>query len=449
VLKKIAEIIKGTEFQGKTYVVGGYVRDFILDKRSKDIDLICDLEDGGIKLANFLSENLTSSTKAVVYPRFGTGQITVDGIEIECVAPRIEFYVPDSRKPKIEFGTLYQDVLRRDFTVNTLLMNLDNKEVLDLTGFGHNDINDGIIRTPIDPNKTFIDDPLRMLRAVRFATKYQWRIDEQAYQAIIDNSSRLEIISQERIRDELCQMLLISFSRQAMELLLDTGLLKQFIPALTKLKGQEQNIFHDMDVWNHTMKALEESPPEIHRRLGVLFHDIGKPDTVALREDGCGNSFHGHEKIGADLTRDILHRLKFSNSIITKVVTAVKQHMLQTDKIKNKTIRRWVRKINKSGGDVEICLDVMKADKSAHHPKHRRPEQIDYIRERIKELGDVPVIVETQKVVTGHDLISAGFSPGPIFKEILNFVQFYLDDGFDPDKEKIMKLIEEQFGEHE
>ncbi|RLC50195.1 MAG: tRNA nucleotidyltransferase, partial [Candidatus Cloacimonadota bacterium] len=197
VLKKIADAIVGTEFENKTFAVGGYVRDLLMKRQTEDLDIVVNLKNGGIKLAKFLFEKGISS-KPIVYENFGTAMVKIAGYQIEFVMTRRESYRDKNRKPEVEFGTLEEDVFRRDFTINSLLLNISANEILDLTGKGKSDIQNGIIRSTSDPKIIFGEDPLRMLRAVRFAVQLDFEIEKETQKGIIENASKLQFISAER-----------------------------------------------------------------------------------------------------------------------------------------------------------------------------------------------------------------------------------------------------------
>jgi len=246
----ISGMVSGSsQFRNKAFIAGGAVRDEIMGKTSHDIDIVVALPGGGIKLAEWLHSRLQLSHRPVTFPKFGTAMINLDGVthndvdlsgvEIEMVQTRAEKYDPSSRKPTTAYGTLEQDVERRDLTINSLLKDLTTGEILDLTGKGLQDIKDGTIRTPMDPNVTFDDDPLRILRAVRFTSRYDYHMTEEISKAIMDNADRLSIISKERIRDELGKILTGSNAEVGVKLLVDLDLVQHIIPQLV---GKEQEM---------------------------------------------------------------------------------------------------------------------------------------------------------------------------------------------------------------
>ncbi|MCL6630958.1 MAG: tRNA nucleotidyltransferase, partial [Armatimonadetes bacterium] len=235
-IDKIRDATRNTEYEGRLYLVGGIVRDEIMGRpTTEDVDIV--LEGDALELAQFLFEKGIADHRPVTYPRFGTAMISVEGQSVELVSARRESYAPTSRKPDVELAGLYDDVLRRDFTINTLLENLHTGKILDLTGKALEDIRARVIRTPTRPDKTFHEDPLRMLRAIRFAVRLGFDIEAETWQAIVRNAPRLEIISMERIRDEFVKILLSDCPARGLRMLKESGLLREFAPEFLEMQG--------------------------------------------------------------------------------------------------------------------------------------------------------------------------------------------------------------------
>lgn len=532
----LKSVIRGTEFEGKVYIAGGYVRDEMLGKQPKDIDLVvnvppipcdrcrgagtscpeCGLAErqyrrvpglderysepivtgctickgegvqcpkcsnklslsGGIQFAEYVTKKLGihSPSNPVTYPRFGTamihfqgvthGGVDLSGMEVECVGPRAETYAdPNSRNPEIEAGTLKQDVERRDFTANSLLKNLTTDEVEDLTGLGVQDLRAGMLRTPLDADIIFSDDPLRMLRAVRFAVKYGWQFAPGLEDAIKKNAHRLAIISKERVRDELEKMLVSPDPVRAFRVMLDTGLIEHVHPrlaeALRKAVGMTQNRFHTHDVYDHIMEVVSQSSPGVAERLAALLHDIGKPATRKPHEKNEGEyTFIHHEKESAAMATEILKDLKFPNDTISNVVAAVNAHMSMKDPhdASDRAIRRWVRRLLGSDGEaaaekaaetLDLALDLLRADAMGHAHGQHDPGGVGYLRQRIADLKATEPDQLRQKLVSGHDLISTfGIKPGPHFKPMMDFIQDVVDDNPDVSKEEVLEMVREKF----
>ena len=369
ILEALRRATEGTRYDGRLYLVGGIVRDRLLSGAvDEDIDIV--LEGDAGELASFLFETGVAAHKPVTYPRFGTAMIVVQGRQVELVGARKESYDRESRKPHTEPGSLRDDVLRRDFTINTLLQNLHTGEVLDLTGRGKEDIDRRIIRTPRDPRLTFDDDPLRMLRAIRFAVRLGFSIEPETYAAIGEMAPRLSIVSAERIREEFAKILMSSGAVPGLEMLRETGLLDQFAPQISAMHGVTQNIYHIHDVWTHTMKTLESIPPEsgITLRLAALLHDVGKPRTRTVDESGAVHFYH-HQSVGADMARRLLRGLCFPNSVVDEVAILISMHLRvgeYDEQWSDAAVRRLLRDAGDRLGDL---VELTRADKAAANPE--------------------------------------------------------------------------------
>lgn len=324
-------IIKGTPWENHVYLVGGCVRDDLMGNPIKDVDLVVDLPDGGIRLAEWLKEKGHSTQDVVVYPRYGTAMFRLVAFpddEIEAVQTRKEKY-PDtgSRNPETVFGTLHDDCFRRDLTINAMYFNLSENQFIDPTGKGVEDLNGHVIRTTSDPNIVYDDDPLRILRCIRFASRFGWDIDKETWQGMLNNVDRLSIITPERMRDELNKMLIVGNQVQAMNLLAESGALYYVIPELQETLTMSQNKYHFGTVWQHTMKVLEVlSCDDPVLMMAGLLHDIGKIVTRSVSADGSVH-FIMHEIESQRLAKEILKRLKYPNSYIEDVCFLVRNHM--------------------------------------------------------------------------------------------------------------------------
>ncbi len=415
VLQALRDAVRGTEYAGRLFLVGGFVRDRVLGLPAggDDIDIV--LEGDALALARTLRERGAAEFEPVVYPKFGTAMVVVGGRDVEIVTARIESYAPDSRKPdSVEPGTLADDARRRDFTINTLLQSLETGEITDPLGRAFSDIRAGIIRTPTDPKLTFQDDPLRMLRAVRFAARFGFTVEPFTWKAVRQSAPRLPIISAERIRDEFCKTLLTTRAPLGLELLKDSGLLAQFAPELTAMVGVTQNEFHAYPVWEHTLIALGNLAPEasLVLRLATLCHDLGKPPTKARGEDGRIH-FYGHAEAGAKLTRALMTRLKFSNDEIWAVTTLVAQHMrigeykpVWTDA----AVRRLIRDL---GPQLDDLFEIHRVDVSALAPDHTDISRADELRARMAPIREAQDIGALTSPLDGQALMARlGLRPG-------------------------------------
>ncbi len=351
-LKDLSAALRGTEWDGRLWLVGGAVRDQLLgiETSTPDIDLV--LEGDALAVAMHLWKVRAASHHPVTYPAFGTAMVHINGVQIELVTARAETYRSGSRKPVVTPGTIASDAARRDFTVNTFLQHIDTREIVDPLGMARADLAAGILRTPCDPDITFTDDPLRMLRACRFAAKLGFVLEESTRDAIVRHAHRLAPehgISAERVRDELVKTLLAKGAEGGFELMRTTGLLGHFLPELGALYGVTQNAWHIYDVWTHTFRVLAELPADagIVLRLAALLHDIAKPATRSVSADGAVH-FYGHEDVGADIARGILGRLKFDNDTIRDVCSLVRLHMRYgqvTESWSRTALRRLVRAV--------------------------------------------------------------------------------------------------------
>lgn len=399
--------ISGTEWEGRVFAAGGYVRDQLLGKDAKDLDIVVDAPNGGIAFAEWLTHkigNYTAGSNPVVFPRFGTAKINLDGVthnginlsgfEIEAVMPRGEKYIAGSRKPDTFYSNLKQDAERRDLTFNALFKNLSTGKVLDLTGMGINDLKQGVVRTPTDPNQTFTDDPLRLLRVIRFATKYGYKIPESLLLAMKNNSHQLQNISKERVRDEFNKILQTGNPKMGFELLRDTGLLPYVASEFQQMVGMTQNKHHvdtegnPVTVFDHTIEVLKNTRPDLLERLIALFHDIGKVVTRTVTPKGV--QFIGHEAEGPAIAERIMRDLKYPVDIIKAVKLGVAEHMKLKSggddavALSDSTLRKFKIKLGKN---LETLLRVIHADNMAHAPASQMPNQIANVIRRIKSLN--------------------------------------------------------------
>jgi putative nucleotidyltransferase with HDIG domain len=436
VLYFIKDIIKNTEWKGKLYIVGGYVRDEIMGKKPKDLDFVVNGDiDAGIIFSTWLGQklgNYKENSNPVIYPRYGTSKLSLNhnkyklpNIDLEFVAPRKETYSKGSRNPDVTNGDLMDETMRRDLTINSLMKNVSTDEILDLSGRGVNDIKNGIIRTTSNPDIIFKEDPLRMLRAIRFAVKYDFKMEDDVLNGIKKHANSISDISRERITDELNKILLTVDPSKGIQLLKDSHLLRYVIEEFNAAIGMAQNDYHTEDVFGHTMTVLKNTPPELKTRLIALFHDIGKTVTKSVDPDGKVH-FYGHEEASERLVRQVMTRLKYPNDLIDAVANGVRNHMYlkhgedDTSKLSDKTLRKFVASV---GDNLEYVLDAIHADNISHAGNTAMTNQINNVRERLKTLN-TNVRKENMKLpIDGNDLIQLGFKPSPIFREILDAVQ--------------------------
>lgn len=437
-LDYLSKLVKAGPFKGKVYLAGGAVRDMELNRDPKDLDVVVTGGiNAGIEFAEWATKhmgNYKNGSNPVVFPTYGTAKFTLQGIthdgidlseiDIEAVATRKEKYSDGSRKPEVSSGDLSDDVYRRDFTVNSLLKDLTTGEILDLTGMGKDDIKKGIVRTPLDVDIIFSDDPLRMLRAVRFAMKYNWKLPMFMIRGLKNNADKLKNISSERIQSELDKMLMTDRPERAIKLLKSVGLLHFVIPELIPAVKMTQNIHHKHDVFSHSLEVLKKTKPILVQRLMGLFHDIGK--TVTRSVTPTGVHFYGHEDAGEKIVEDVMRRLKYPVELITAVKIGVRNHMRlkhggdDAVNLTDKTLRKFTSEV---GDQLENTLDLIHADNVAHSEASSMPNQIKNVRDRLDKLNissDTPS--KPKLPINGKDLIDLGIKPGPIFTEIMTAV---------------------------
>lgn len=446
-IRALREATEGTEYENRLYLVGGVVRDAVLGiEPEEDVDLV--LEGDAGELAHFLLRRGVGSHPPVVFPRFGTAMLTVDGHQVEIVGARKESYDRTSRKPSTVPGTLLDDVLRRDFTINTLLQNLHTDEILDLTGRALSDIQAGLIRTPREPTATFDDDPLRMMRAVRFASRLGFSIDADTYQAIRDCSQRLAIVSAERIREEFTKIVMSDGARRGLEMLRETGLLGKFAPELPVTHGVTQNIYHIDDVWTHTLKTLESIPAEqgITLKLAALLHDVGKPPTRSVDEQG-GVHFYGHQKIGAEIARRILHRMRFPNSQVDEIAFLISMHLRVGEYDSGWSDAAVRRLIRDAGKHLDKLIVLTRADKGAANPDMPSVD-IDALERHIDKIRSELAGQRIASPLDGKEIIELlGIAPGPEIGRAKEFLESRVIEGWllPGDKSAAAELLRKEY----
>ena len=452
ILETLRAATRGTEYDGHLFLVGGFVRDKAMGLASAgdDIDLV--LEGDALRLAHFLRARGAADHEPVVYPNYGTAMVLVRGRGVEMVGARTESYASESRKPAVQPGTLQDDARRRDFTINTLLENLHTGEVTDPLSLAYADLEAKTLRTPTDPLLTFQDDGLRMLRAVRFAARFGFQIHPITWKAMRQRATRLNdtnpdrtrVISYERIRDEFCKTLLTTRAPLGLELLKDSGLLAQFAPELLEMVGVTQNEFHAYPVWDHTLLALGNLPPDasLVLRLATLFHDVGKPRTKGVGEDGRVH-FYGHADVGADMVRRWMNRLKFPNDEIAAVSTLVAQHMRigeYHDDWTDAAVRRLMRDL---GPHLDDLFTINRADVSALAPGHTDISRGAELRARMTPIQEAQDISALTSPLDGKELMALlGLPPGKKLGELKEYLTGEVVEGrlAPDDKEGALRL---------
>lgn len=447
----LRDLIRGTEWEGHVFTVGGCVRDEIMGHEIKDIDLCVSLPGGGVRFAEWLRDNNHALKQVTIYLSYGTAMLHLRAfpdVELEFVQTRKEKYVDHScRNPETAFGTIEDDCMRRDLTINALYSNISTGEIIDITGKGVEDIRNHVIRTPNDPDIIYDDDPLRILRCIRFASRYGWEIEQSTYEGMVRNVPRLEIITKERVKDELDKMLTCQFPVMAMELLRKTGAMHYVIPELEETYEMTQNEYHFGTVWEHTMAVMERlESDKLELRMAALIHDIGK---IRTRTETDGKAhFLKHEVVGAAMVNEVLRPLRYSNEFVHEVSFFVENHMLskswgkECEHMKDKTLRKWQYICNTEERFRDLML-LIDADNNAHAPEHCMLHQVELILRRTEEMKAEGTAMFGYKLpLNGRDVMELkGIGPGLKVKECLDYLMKLAFVNPVRDKEEFVKHL--------
>jgi poly(A) polymerase len=450
VFKVASQIV--TEQNLEAYVIGGFVRDLILERPSKDIDIV--VIGNGLDLAKACADKLRVK-KVSVFERFGTAQFVYKDLEVEFVGARKESYRSDSRKPTVENGTLQDDQNRRDFSINALAISLhkDNfGDLIDPFG-GMEDIENEIIRTPLEPAKTYSDDPLRMMRAIRFATQLDFKIERKSLEAISENAHRLEIISQERIMDELNKIILSKTPSRGFKLLNSTKLLHQFFPEMIALQGIEtrdgkshkDNFYHTLEVLDN----ISENTDNLWLRWAAIMHDIAKPPTKRFN-DKAGWTFHGHEDLGARWVPKTFKRMKLPLDHKMKYVQKlVRLHLRPISLVKGHVTDSAVRRLLfEAGDDVDDLMTLCNADITSKNDfkVKKYKKNFDEVKQKLLAVEEKDHIRNFQPPVSG-DLImkTFGLEPCAEIGVLKNKIKEAILEGtIENDKEEALQFMLDQ-----
>lgn len=397
----------------KVYVVGGYVRDYFLERERKDFDIT--VIGDSIDFATKVSQHFKS--KIVIYERFRTAMVPIGDFVVEFVGTRKEEYNEKSRKPIVTEGTFEDDIKRRDFTVNTLACSLNQEnfgELVDMFG-GLIDLDKKILRTPLDPITTYSDDPLRMMRAARFAAQLNFEIEEESFNAISKMADRIKIISQERITDEFLKIIASDYPSRGLSILFNTGLLKYIFPELHYLEGSDvvedngKKFFHKNVFW-HSLKVLDnivDKTDNLWLRFSALMHDIGKARTKKYIK-GIGWTFHGHEEVGARMQKKIFRNMKFPMDYLPYVEKLVRLHQrpmhLVDEEISDSAIRRLAAQ---AGDELQDLFTLCRADITTKNQEKEKQFKNNYehVFQKITEVQEKDQLREFQSPVRGEEIM--------------------------------------------
>jgi len=400
------------ELKVSCYIIGGFVRDKLLNRPDKDIDIVCTGD--GIALAHAVAASLPSKPTVNFFKTFGTAQFKYRDFDVEFVGARKESYQDHSRKPEVSEGTIEDDQKRRDYTVNALAISLNKANYGKLIDpfNGIADLNNKILRTPLNPDITFSDDPLRMMRGIRFATQLGFSLEKETYEAISRNRERIKIVSQERITDELNKIILAPVPSIGFDLLFRSGLLKEFFPQLTDLsgveiiegKGHKDNFYHTLQVLDNV--ATRSS--DLWLRWAAILHDIAKPATKKF-EEGHGWTFHGHEVVGEKMTPRIFRQLRLpQNEKMKYVAKLVALHLrpisLSKEDITDSAMRRL---LFDAGDDLEDLMILCESDVTSKNKfkVKRYLENFELVKQRLKIVEETDRIRNWQPPVSGEEIM--------------------------------------------
>lgn len=439
VILKIQEVIKGTKYEQHVFVAGGFVRDYFLDRPSKDIDLLVTGHglQGGVDFAWFLYRIIGLDHSPVTFERFGTAQIKILDIDVEVVAARKESYNLKDRNPIVEEGTMDDDINRRDFTINAILYDISKGVFVDLVG-GIKDIKSRKIQTTGDPDVIFAEDPLRIMRAIRFASQLGFKISKDTDKSIKKFTPWLKNISNERIRDEFNKILISDDVVGGLNRMKYAGILEYMIPefkALYEIKNQGK--YHPIvkDAWNHTLEVVMNVPATIEHRLAALLHDIGKGSTMSVDENGDVH-FNAHQHVSRKIAHRFMTKYKYATDQINLVSHAIVLHMNFINGMLPKTIRKMINEIGKDA--FLFAIDLAEADSK----RRDRITIVQNVRNFVLTDNHIPeqhmkMVVDGNEIMKRYDL-----KPSKKVGELLTIQKEYLFEHPDADEDEILRLLD-------
>ncbi len=448
-LHKIGEVADQESLDA--YAVGGCVRDLFLERSTRDIDIM--VVGDGVQFAYAVADRLGAQT-VIPYKKFGTALIPYRDYDIEIATARSEEYELDSRKPTIQQADVQTDSSRRDFTINAMALSINQDTFGDLHDpfNGKDDLDRQIIRTPLDPERTFSEDPLRMMRAIRFAAQLHFRIEDQTLAAIKQERERIKIVSQERITAELMKILGAPKPSIGLFLIYETDLLEIILPEFAEMDGVEEiNGYHHKDVLRHTFEVVDnisENTDNVELRLAALVHDIAKPKTKRFRK-GTGWTFYGHDEIGARMMEKFCRRLRLPNSTRKYLEKMTRLHLrpisLAQEGVTDSAIRRLLVDV---GEDLNDLITLCRADITSKNPRRvqRYMKNFDRVVRRMAEVKEKDSMAEFQSPVRGDEIMTiCEIPPGPLVGKLKNAIEEAILDGEIPNehdaaKEYLLKI---------
>ncbi|MEA1985913.1 MAG: CCA tRNA nucleotidyltransferase, partial [Candidatus Marinimicrobia bacterium] len=432
-IKNIGKIAEDNKIA--VYIVGGVVRDALLNRPITDLDIV--VIGDGIKFAELVAKHFKIKT-IIKYGKFGTAMIPMKNLTLELTSARKEVYKTNSRKPEITFTDLNEDLKRRDFTINSMAVDIRPSFFGDFFDpfNGIQDLKQKIIRTPLDAESTFFDDPLRMLRAIRFSTQLNYEIDKTTFNGIINTADRINIISYERIRDELFKILSTAKPSIGLKLMDESELMDILFPELSALKGVEKkNGYFHKDVWKHTIEVVDNITKYTDNpilRLIALFHDVGKPNTKRYKSN-IGWTYYAHEDVGAKMFEKIGKRLKLSTKEINYITKLIKLHLrpiaIASEKVTDSAVRRLMVD---AGDDINDLLSLCRADITSKNEYKVKSfiDNFNFVEQRIIEVEERDKLRNFQSPVSGKEIMEIfNIKPGPIVGKIKSMIESNILDG--------------------
>ena len=448
-LKFIQDSIRGTRFEGKVYVVGGLIRDSLLGLplNTADVDICVEMENGGILFATYMAMKhrcYIEGTNPVIFDNYGTAKFELykeedfKNIEIECVQTRKEQYHKESRNPSVVYGTIEEDAKRRDLTINALYYNITTEKLHDYNN-SLDDLRNGVIRTPSDPDIVFGDDPLRQLRVIRFSTRFGWDIEKNTWLGIIKNAPRISVVSQERITDEISKILLCEKPSVGIRKLYYCGLLHRVMPDVYDMTYAYESKNPMVTTFDHTMEVLDYVQPYLENRLSALFHDVGRIVTEKRKDIN-------QDKFSAEVAASDLKSMKYPNYVIRGVEKAILYHRyfnIYADGVlpPDKKIRKF---LNLVGDDISPAVDLMNAN-NIHRTYDKKKRQVLDILNRIEELEDIDKATNVKLPINGADIMKEfKLKPSPLIGILLEAVKDGYFENPNITKDEAFEIVEKK-----